>query len=187
MASVCWLVVTSVYAVPATYTITGIGTGALGDEVFSLSPFSIVAEADTDDIGTIPGIFSVPNTRTTATIDGIGSAEFNSTIRTSSNQAFSRAGFGDFGGPGNFAILFVDNNLFASYDLGTSIGPLGGPVLLVNSVGQPTGTTAGDFYLTSVQDALFTAVVVPEPNSFLLISALFVGLGAAGRRRITMK
>jgi len=165
----CCLFSSTAVANNATYTIFGLGTGSLGGTSFSSTPFSIVAEADTDGIGTLPGIYSVLNTQTELFVDGFSSAEFTSGIRTTSNQSFSRAGFGDFNPQGSFSILFVDNSLFETYALDSSIGPVAGPSARLNGVSRPTPTTAGDFYLTSVENATFTATVVPEPNGTLFV------------------
>ncbi len=153
--AICCLFTSTATADNATYTIFGIGTGSLGGNSFSSTPFSIVAEADTDNIGTLPGLFSVPNTRTEVFVDGFSSAEFTSAIRTTSNQSLSRGGFGDFPPQGSFPILFVDNSLFDTYDLESSFGPVTGPTQLTNGVSRPTPTTAGDFYLTSVQNHIY--------------------------------
>lgn len=174
------------YALPVTYTIRGEGTGSLGNVAFTNTPISIFAEADTDDVtdfqsGSSNG-FTVTNQRTRFLVEGIGTGEFTSVIRTTSNHVFSRAGFGDFPiGASSFPIVFVDDNIFDTYDLKSTFGPIEGPVALASSRSSPT--TQGDFFLSRVNNAEFIAIVVPEPTTFLL-SATVVAILLVGRKRL---
>ena len=166
-------------ATPITYVFSGVGTGDLGAHPFTDAAFTITSTADTSRITVPGGFFQAPDLTATVFVSGIGSGTFNIATINVDNHGLSRVGFSD---PGqDLAILFVDNAAFATYDLGTSIGPLSGPANI--SPDGRFGTTAGNFSLTFVSTATFQAITTPEPATISLFA--FAGLaGVVWRKRI---
>lgn len=163
----------TVQAAPATYTLSGTGSGSLGEQVFADAPFTITAVADTSQI-TSPlfGIYAVPNATATVAIAGLGvSVPFTIPTITVDNQNLSLAGIS--APDQNRAILLVANPAFATYTLATSVGPATGSAGF--NPGFAFATAAGDFLLRAAPVATFQASVVPEPP----LLALF-GIGALG-------
>lgn len=156
---------------PIIYTLSGTANGSLGANSFSAASFIITSTADTSEIANNPlfGTFFVPNITATVFVSGLGSATF--TIPTISLDNQNNASVGISAPNQNRAIVFASNNpLLSSYDLSTSLGPLTGIPHFNSSTGF--GTTAGDFYLTSVTTVTFQAVEVPEQPSTLALSGI---------------
>jgi hypothetical protein len=78
-----------------------------------------------------------------------------------------------------FAILFVTDPAFATYDLSTPVGPVPGSAFVSHGIAFPT--SAGDLVLSSAESGTFQAVVqpVPEPGSLALL--LIATATVAGR------
>jgi hypothetical protein len=166
-----------VQAAPVTYTIAANGTGSLGDTAFSGSDFVITADADTNNVVPFGGGFLVASSNMNISVAGIGNGDLTNANQSVSNQGGGLAGFGDT--VQDFAILFVSNPIFGSYDLKSSFGPIAGSPVF-NS-GQSFPTTGGFFVLTDVSNPSFTAVVIPEPTTAAL--ALAATFFFVGRRR----
>jgi hypothetical protein len=150
-------------ASPATYTLSGTGTGILGADPFSDASFSITTVADTSGITESLGVFSLSNSIATLFVSGVGTATFTVPTMIVDNTA----GVAGVSAPNqNKAILGDSNAAFSSYDLSSSLSPVSGSPLLNPNTGF--GTTAGDFSLTSVSFVSFQAEVVPEPSVFAL-------------------
>ena len=171
-----------VQAVPMTYTINATGTGSLGGTAFSDSDFVITAVADTNNIESsdsgFGSIFIVINSNINISVTGIGNGDFTNETQSVSNQGYNVAGFGDNGEC--LAILYVENPIFGSYDLSSPIGPISGSPVYNFFDNASFPTTAGSFVLTDVSNSSFTAVVVPEPTTFLLAALALL----ANRRRL---
>lgn len=165
------------FAQPILYTLSGNANGSLGGTPFSNAAFSIESVADISQITTLqPGILGVL-AATDVTIAGFSRATFQFTNRVVANQNFSRIGVGDF--DQNLAVLFMDHAAIQSYGLNTAIGPLTGPPIFGFSSFFPT--SAGAMNFTGVFNVSFSAVVVPEPSSLILVG-LAIAAGCRGRR-----
>ena len=165
-AALCWTAAAS----PATYTLSGTGTGSLGTDPFSDASFSITATADTSGISESLGVFLLSNSIATLFVSGVGSATF--TVPTM--MVDNTAGAAGISAPNqNMTILANFSPAFSSYDLGSSLAPvLGTPAF---NPGTGFGTTAGDFSLSSVSSVIFQAEVVPEPSAFALLGLASLG------------
>lgn len=176
-------VVSSTIAVQAStidFTISGTGSGSLNGQPFTAAAFSIASTADTSQIF----VSTLPVLSAMVTVPGFGSGTFTDPIDIFDNP---RAGYGMGGMIDTDVrdILDIDNPVFATYGMDTSLGPVSGTPDPAN--GDPSGyiinsgsafpTTAGVFSLTSVTAATFQATVVPEPATLALFGAALLGLG----------
>jgi len=158
-------------ATQATYTLSTVASGHLGQHSFTLAHITFTSTADTSQItNPQPGLFIVPDITATVFVSDIGTATFTIPTINVVNQhttiGIPAVGFSD---PIQIlAILFANNNpAFQTYDLSTSFGPLVGTPTFNSGVSFMT--TEGSFSLSSVSDVTFQAIVVPEPS----IPALF--------------
>ena len=174
---------------PVSYTFSAIGSGSLGSDSFSDQTFTITSTADTADIteSTGPGvvvIYVVPDTATTVTVDGLGTATFTIPTENVANSIGAVA----IEAPGQTTdnsyanVLDQGNFELSDYNLSTSIGPISGNAGIND--GLDFSTTAGDFDLTSVTTDTFQAQVVPEPGSCALLT---LGTVVLCSRRIALK
>jgi hypothetical protein len=129
----------------------------------------------------VAGIFANLVGTGTVNVTGIGTATFTDSVGVVDNQGRKETIFSDF--TTDQTILGTVNDVFATYDLRTSIGPA-------------SGTSSGDFasYNTSLgaltiesigTTSTFTATVIPEPASLTLfgIGAVVGLLGHGWRQR----
>lgn len=169
-------------AAPATYTLSGVGSGSLDGTAFTNSSFTLVATGDTSAIFSggsgLVDLTAVTNTVSIAPAIGIISDRITDAMTVADNQNYGRAGFGD--AAQDYAILFVDNAAFSTYGLASSIGPLSGSTIF--NGGNAFPTSRGTFVLNSVSSASFAASVqaTPEPSA---LAALGLGGLAVLRRR----
>lgn len=145
------------------YTWSSIGSGSLGTNSFSDVPFTITSTADVTRIREEPlGVLSVSNISATVSVSGFGIATFVIPTDTIANRSNSLVGIG--ARIQDDAILFVNNSGFAAYDLGSSLGPIGGPP--ARSIEAHFATTAGSFSLSAVSNVTFQAVLQPNISIF---------------------
>ncbi|MDX2152709.1 MAG: PEP-CTERM sorting domain-containing protein [Bryobacteraceae bacterium] len=173
----------SLPAVPITFTHIGVGSGNLGDNFFESALFTIVATGDTSQRTSIPGGFSIPHLSAAIFIEGFGPLTFVSPTRTYVNNTFGAVGFSR--GP-NSTDLFngPTGTPFDTWDMLTSIGPIGGSGFTLQWELEDVVVDAGVLYFSEGEStAVFQAVTgVPEPGTFGLAMAA-LGLVWVGVRR----
>ncbi len=170
-----------------TYTFSGVGNGTIDETAWS-GDFTFVFSGDTANVSgpsggeyyqyALGGTFSEGSYN--ATLDA------NNTIVVNTDPSFPRLGF--FNSTVDNSGL-IQNSAFASipYDLSTSIGPITGTgsnlLPTFNSVGDGFGTTGGQTVeLLGMTSLTFTAAIVPEPSSVVLL-AIGLAIGSAGLLR----
>src|SRR6266853_543972 len=158
-----------------TYTFTGTASGTIGGTVFSNAALTVTASGFISTITNGAGIFllNVPGGSASFTIIGVGSGTFTDATYVFDNTGLGIAGFGDLGpSPCCDIIQIRDSDIgssaFASYDLKSSIGPLGGAPdpALAQWVGR--NTSLGSFTVTQYNGVTFQATV-PEPATLTLL------------------
>jgi hypothetical protein len=172
-----------------TYTLTATATGSLDGTAFNDSLLTIIAVANTATPGSpfssTVGVDSLSDTFNLESpyvfvnsADCVGSPEFPGVS--------SCAGFGTLAS--GYDLLDIANNVFATYALGTAMGPVADPTPIDSPKGIFGDDSGGDLGLSSVSDGAFTAVVnssaVPEPSSVGLLSLGLIAVGIGSRRRL---
>ncbi len=185
-----FLLLTSWMALSAatlTYTEQTIATGSLGGTAFTNALVTLSLTGNTAAITEpLTNVFAIVDPATVA-IGGLGTASFTDQIQVVDNETVGVAGFGDISA--GFAIQATNNAAFATYNLGTAIGPVSGSTTF-NS-GQSFATDRGAFILTSVGGSTFTASAasVPEPveaaPAALTLGAVLV-LAGMRRKAVTL-
>jgi len=170
------------HAVGITYTVSGTGSGTLGNQAFTNAAFTIVSTADTAAAMETPeaGFFVNPDITSSVTVAGIGTGIFTSATESVTNQNLAATAGGIADPIANLAILLVVNPAFATYDLTTSFGPVSQSNPGGFNGATPFGTTAGDFILANVPTATFQATLNPVPEASTTVSLgllLILGLG----------
>jgi hypothetical protein len=170
-------------ASPITFTFdyknVGITVGALN---YPNAHITITATADTSGL-----YFYNPTTpmlnysSMTLDIQGVGTGTFSD-----SGYVFVAGQTVGFGTLVNYDLAYIAGLPIVSYDLISSIGPIVGfaaaPGQWVNVPTSLGSTTLGDFGVT-IDGGTFTARVVPEPGSFVLLISGLAALGIAASRR----
>ena len=147
------------WAASVTYIVRGNGSGLMNGMAFTDQDFTITASADTANIMGGP-VFVVINDSTQVAIDGLGMDDFTNEVQTVSNQNTGLAGFGDNGF--SLGVQFVNNLIFSSYDLSTSLPETPGAPVFNSGISFPT--VNGGVTWTNVSTVSFEAMVVPEPT-----------------------
>jgi hypothetical protein len=169
---------------PITYTLTATASGTLAGMAFTNAAIRVTSITDTNDVfvsGTIPNlIYEVLPASSDISIAGFGTAVFTDQMFWEDPNGAGDIIFGDVA-VGHPILGFT--RLFSgleSYDLKSSFGPVSAPVDFVTMFFNgfdniPTGI--GNLTLTASNDT-FTAVVTPEPTSFLLAGLAILGFQA---------
>ena len=186
------IVVTSAQCVQAdliTFIHEGRGEATLDGVNLGVVDFTITAYGDTDDREDWYGdtdTWQTPHTSASITI-GRAKYDFLQPTRTWVSHwpwmTESQIGFGLYGDPaaGYFPDLFIgpaaDESWLHDWNMLTSLGPVTGEGNLLQWV-PPVETTIGGLHFEGTYPATFTAEIIPEPTTLLLL-----GLGAAMVRR----
>lgn len=152
------LLAAGLYAFPASgdlirYIHEGTGSGTLGGEPFANTGFVITSLADTDDVVSSPPFFSwTPHLESSIMIEGVGTFEITSPTTTQAIHLQTKftpaASFGavrDFGGTLEPGVVMAGpmDQVFATWDTTTPIGPITGPGVHEGWVFQSIETSEG--------------------------------------------
>ena len=176
-----------------TYTFTGTASGTIGDTIFSDATLTVTATGDISAVTlTSPYLLDLSGGVASFTISGIGSGTFTDPTYVFDNTD-GVAGFGDRGASKCCDIIqtydsAIGSTAFASYNLQSSIGPLG-PEASDPSTGDWVGlnTSLGSFTVSSYDSVIFQATVgaVPEPKTVPLLGiGLLAMVFITGRKRL---
>ncbi|MGO9230636.1 MAG: hypothetical protein ACLQKA_15705 [Bryobacteraceae bacterium] len=172
-----------VFGQTGVYTFTGTASGTVGGTPFTNATLTVTSTGNVSAVSCTGGTceLNVAAGASSFTISGIGSGTFSGASYVFDNQNFGLAGFG----VGTDDIQIYDSSIgsaaFATYNLLSSIGPLG-PEAADPSTSDwvNLSTSLGSFTVTSFTNVTFQATIggstlgTPVPASLLL-----VGLGLA--------
>lgn len=181
---------------PIWFEHTGKGYGTIGDRRFDNAAFTIYELALTTDrrncTPRLPRCWTIPDFHARISIEGIGSFTFLDRTASYVNQVTGGVGFHlqkpdpeDPNDTGRDLWHGPVDEVFADYDLMSSIGPISGIGELIQwRLGPPVLTDGGILsFNDGLSRATFRALVLPEPSVFLLVIAGLAGAGAAPPRR----
>ena len=171
---------------PLEVIFSGTGSGTLGTETFTDSDFTLTFFSDTSVLSTLaccPHDITTPKgTPAEFTISGIGSGSLTGNQAVFVNPAEDDLGIWVHGSPD---FLTLGNFAFATYNLASDIGPIGGTA---SALSEFLPTSFGDhdrLSLKSVSDLIVTVDVaaVPEPSMLAMAGLAAIGCGLIARRR----
>ena len=177
-------------AVPIVFEHKGVGTGELDGKPFRNTPFTITAYGDTNDRVGNGSPYSINHTFAQIELSGIGTFQYTIATRTYVLQSYPIDNFTSLVGFTRVAPFEHDLlngpvlQKYAHWDMLSSVGPdSSGGVLF--SGGGVTTTTGGllQFSDTQLVPVTFTATILPEPSSLVLISVVGLLLSARRPRR----
>lgn len=187
----CFWTVTST-AVELQIVETGVGTGMIGTTAFSDAPFTITALANTDNrlpFDGVPGYFFIDHDSASVSIDNVGTFQILSETRTYVYNVTPMVGFARGGEVG--ADLYVAQDAaFSTWDLLTPIGPIATTGVIsewaqTQKYNTPIDTDGGVLIFNDSDKSpeTFTATVVPEPPTLMLLELGAIGLFASRAAR----
>lgn len=170
-------------AVEIDFVQSAVGFGTIGNTNFSNTPFTITAIGDTanrlafNTSGTSG--FSIQHSSCSITIGSLGTFQFQFATRTFVNNNFKMIGLANFHplSPTGSTDLFdgLMDNSFATWDMLSSIGPSTGNVF-VAFLDNSEPTSGGMLTMTVPGGPMtFSATIVPEPATVVLL--VLGGLG----------
>lgn len=175
-------------AAPITFIHTGLGSGTLAGNPFAGAEFTISSTGDTDDRQSIASGFFIDHLTSTIDIAGIGLLTFTTATRTFVNNNGNIVGFSRAGLSGADLYNGPVNAVFDTWDMLSSIGPVGGVIGLLQWGLTPVNTSGGVlFFESAASSGFFQAIVgnqVPEPGTLALAGIAVLALSLARRRRI---
>ncbi|MFZ0641237.1 MAG: PEP-CTERM sorting domain-containing protein [Candidatus Acidiferrales bacterium] len=196
------LIILALFAVPsafagaiATYTFTGTASGTIGSTSFSGATLTVTASGPISSVTTFSDGYQILFSSSSFTVGGVGSGTFTGTTYVFDNDVFAVAGFGDENAPIHCCDLIdisdsdIGSSAFASYNLQSSIGPLGlEPTDGAVGDWDNLSTSLGAFTLTSFDNASFQATVgaTPEPSALILFGLGLAGIAFVARRKLAI-
>jgi len=178
---------TKAVASTITYTESAFGSGTLKGVSFRDAAITMTGVADTNGQFFLSNQFGNPLTSLTIDISGFAPVTYNGSIAA---FAFANAnavpatvvGFGEPDAPASVILATVSQSL-TGYQLVTAIGPVSD---FGGTDSRIVPTTGGDFILTDVGQATFTATLsapVPESSTWATMILGFASLGFMAYRR----
>ena len=170
IAIIAIFVSTSIHATPITFTFNGIGDLALDSVEYDSTEFTVILNADTNNIQVFGSIFRYEPVSATIDIGVLGTGTFDSNpVYVFSSQSSTVAGFGIDSHGDLFGTI---NSVLASYDMQSNLSPTSGSP---NDPGQWTnvGTSLGPMSFDNFTSSTFSASLsaVPEPGILPLLAA----------------
>ena len=164
----------------ATYVFNGTANGSVGGQTFTDMTLSVTGPADTKNIvNGGPFKFNEIDFNPGAailSIGGVGSGTFSNLVFVVDNYGNGVLLLGGLFGLATSDIINLTDadlgsNVFSTYFLNTSIGPIGPAPDEAVAAWRNIPTSLGNVTVTSYTDVTFQATVVPEPSS----NALLIG------------
>jgi hypothetical protein len=186
-AALALVAATPAFAQNITYTFTGVGSGSLNSVNFTNQSFSFVMSTPTAAVSIpsgFPDVWSADALTASFTLGGGFGSGTISNVYAFNNQSTTLVGFGTIP---EYDLLMLNVPGLGTYGMVTSYGPQTATSSNVYFYDAPRATSAGALQITAVSTATFEASVdsnvVPEPSTYVLMSAGLLAIAAAARRR----
>jgi hypothetical protein len=164
---------------PITYVESVTASGSLGGTSFTNQLVTLTMIGNTSGVLSASGIFANAGTLV-VNVAGVGSGTFTNQMAAFDDQTGPFADFQEYS-PDNAIVLSTNDAAFASYGLGTAIGPITDTGFIDPGLSFPT--TDGAFIIDSAGDSTFTATTAPEPGTFVPFVLGLAGIASLGRLR----